>query len=322
MSQTQKAKADEAEQADEQNEAAIHVETGGDLWKSTTDLLSVLVDECKIRFDADDDEDPEVHVRAVDVANVGMVELRIPADAFDAYEVEKSTVLALPLDELTTITDYARKGGNGDNPGDPVIVEQVGKRISVRVEPEDKWNRTGSFFERDPDYIRGEPDIPDLDRPWRGDVDPSNLRDALDGIKSRFTYAALSATPEPVGDASLVGEAAYISVYAAETNDDREIRKEDEFRSDEKLLHASSGADPVTSLFSLHYLRDMLQSVVKAGFERATLDLGQDSPVTISFSESRFGISGRYILAPLSQSGEDEDPNYIVPNLDYATDQA
>jgi len=308
MSQTQKAKADEAEQADEQNEAAIHVETGGDLWRSTTDLLSVLVDECKVRFDADDDEDPEVHVRAVDPANVGMVEVRIPADAFDAYEVEEATVLGLPLDELTTITDYARKGGNGDNPGDPVIVEQVGKRIYVRVEPEDKWNRTGSFFEIDPDYIRQEPDIPDLDRPWRGDVEPSNLRDALDGIKSRFDYAALSATPGTVGDGSLGnGEAAYFSVYAAETNDDREIRKEDEFRSDEKLLHASPGADPVTSLFSLDYLRDMLQGVVKAGFGRATLDLGQEFPVTISFSGSRFGISGQYMLAPRIQSGEDED---------------
>jgi len=245
MSQTAKPKENE-EQADEQNEAAIHVETGGDLWRSTTDLLSVLVDECKVRFDADDDEDPEVHVRAVDPANVGMVEVRIPADAFDAYEVEESTVIGLPLSELTTITDYARKGGNGDNPGDPVIVEQVGKRIYVRVEPEDKWNRTGSFFEIDPDSIRQEPDIPDLDRPWRGDVDPSNLRDALDGIKSRFDFAALSAHPGTTGDGSLGnGEAAYLSVYAAETNSTKDadedtpskkIMREDEFKQNRRSV--------------------------------------------------------------------------------------
>ena len=301
--QTQKA---DDEQANEQ--AAIHVETGGDLWRSTTDLLSVLVDECKVRFDADDDEDPEVTVRAVDPANVGMVDVTVPAEAFDHYEVPEETVLGLPLDELTTITDYARKGGNGDNPGDPVIVEQVGKRIYVRVEPDDKWNRTGSFFEIPPDSIRQEPDLPDLDLPWRGDVEPSNLRDALDGIKSRFDYAALSASPGTTGDGSLGnGEAAYFSVYAADTNDDGEIRKEDEFRSDEKLLHASPGEDPVTSLFSLDYLRDMLQGVVAAGFERTTLDLGGEFPVKIHFSGSRFGISGEYMLAPRIQSGEDED---------------
>jgi hypothetical protein len=51
----------------------------------------------------------------------------------------------------------------------------------------------------------------------------------------------------------------------------------------------------------------MLQGVVKAGFGRATLDLGQEFPVTISFSGSRFGISGQYMLAPRIQSGEDED---------------
>lgn len=314
MSQTAKPKENE-EQTDEQNEAAIHVETGGDLWRSTTDLLSVLVDECKVRFDAADDEDGTVRVRAVDPANVGMVDLRIPAEAFDSYEVPEDAVLGLPLDDLTTITDYARKGGNSaENPGDPVIVEQVGKRIYVRVEPEDKWNRTGSFFEIPPDSIRKEPDIPNPDLPWTGDVEASNLRDALDGVKSRFDFAALSAAVEEEGNGSLGNEeSGYLSVYAAETDSTKDadedtpskkIMREDEFRSPEKVLHASSGEDPVTSLFSLDYLRDMLQGVVKAGFEDVTLKLGQEFPVKIQFHGSKWGVQGEYMLAPRIQSDD------------------
>jgi len=307
MSQTANPKENE-EQADEQNEAAIHVETGGDLWRSTTDLLSVLVDECKVRFDAADEEDGTVRVRAVDPANVGMVDLRIPTEAFDFYEVPEDAVLGLPLDDLTTITDYARKGGNSaENPGDPVIVEQVGKRIYVRVEPENKWNRTGSFFEIPPDSLRQEPDLPNLDLPWTGDVEASNLRDALNGIKSRFDYAALSAAVEEEGNGSLGnGESGYLSVYAADTNDDGEIYKEDEFRSPEKVLHASSGEDPATSLFSLDSLRDMLQGVVRAGFEDVSLKLGQEFPVKIQFHGSKWGVQGEFILAPRIQS-EDAD---------------
>ena len=302
--QTQKA---DDEQANEQ--AAIHVETGGDLWRSTTDLLSVLVDECKVRFDADDSDDPEVTVRAVDPANVGMVDVSIPAEAFDHYEVPEDTVLGLPLDDLTTITDYARKGGNSaENPGDPVIVEQVGKRIYVRVEPDDKWNRTGSFFEIPPDSIRQEPDLPNLDLPWTGDVDASNLRDALNGIKSRFDYAALSAAVEDTGNGSLgTGESAYLSAYAADRNDDGEIYKEDEFRSPEKVLHASSGSDAVTSLFSLDYLKDMLQGVVAAGFEDVTLNLGGEFPVKLKFTGTRWGVQGEYMLAPRIQSDDAEE---------------
>lgn len=284
-------------------QAAVSIETGGDLFRSLTGLLDPLVDECKVRFDADDEEKPALHVTAVDSANVGMVSVKVPSVAFETYEVPEDVVLGLDLDELTSITDYARKGGNSkDNPGDPVTLELVGERLYVRVLPEDKFDRTGSFFQIDPDSIRKEPDLPDLSLPWEGKADASAFRDAVKGIESRFDFCGLSTTPGTGGNGSLGDtETAYLSVYAAET-DEGTVRREDEFRSDERIM--SGGDDPVTSLFSLDYLKDMAEAVVSAGFKRVGVELGDEFPIRIKFGGAKWGINGTYMLAPRIESDE------------------
>jgi len=54
-------------------------EINAGLLKSSVDTVSVLVDECKVRLDGDG-----LSIKAVDPANVGMVELDIPADSFES----------------------------------------------------------------------------------------------------------------------------------------------------------------------------------------------------------------------------------------------
>lgn len=292
-------------------QAAVSIETGGDLFRSLTGLLDPLVDECKVRFDPDDEEKPKLRIRAVDPANVGMVSVTVPSVAFERYEVPEETVFGLDLDELTSITDYARKGGNSqDNPGDPVTLELVGERLYVRVLPEDKFDRTGSFFQIDPDSIRKEPDLPDLSLPWTGKADASAFRDAVKGITTRFEYCGLSTSFGSGGNGSLGdGANAYLSVYAAETNDDGDPRREDEFRSDEKILHheGDGGGEGVVSLFSLDYLKDMSEAVVSAGFKRVGLDLGDEFPIRLRFGGAKWGMSGTYMLAPRIQGDDTPD---------------
>lgn len=286
-------------------QADVRIETGGDLFRSLTDLLDILVDECKIRFSPDGADEPTVSVAAVDPANVGMVDLSVPKAAFEVYEVPDGSTVGLNLSNLTGITDYARKGGNSrDNPGDPVIVEKVGKRVYARVEPEDKWNRTGSFFQIDPNSIREEPDLPDLTLPWEGRMDAANFRDAMVGVNSRgFDHVALAPVVENSGNGSLGdGEDAYLSVYA--TNKD-EGEVEDEFRSDEKILHADDGEDEVTSLYSLDHIKDMSEAIVSAGFDKVGVELGDEFPIKLRFGGSRWGIHGTYMLAPRIRSDTD-----------------
>ena len=327
MSQT--ANADDTEQAqdDEQEPTAVHVRTGGDLLKSVTNVLDVLVDECKFRFEAGGADDAEARVRAVDFANVGMVDLHVPAAAFDAYEVPESHVVGLDLNRLETTTGYARKGGNSDeNPGDAVLIEQVGRRIYVRVEPDDRMTRTGSFMSIDPDSIRQEPDLPNLSLPWTGEVDATQYRDALREIKKTFDYCRLAPVVEEVGNGSLSGgPQGYLSMYAMERGErkpagksskEKFVRAEDEFRTQEKVLSGDSGANADdASLFSLDYLKDMADALVRAGFDDVTLRLGDEFPIKMEFHESRWGISGEFMLAPRIQSDDSDG----VTRLDSPT---
>lgn len=307
-------------------QADVRIETGGDLFRSLTDLLDILVDECRVQFEADDEDSPEVSIAAVDPANVGMVDLSVPKAAFEVYEVPNSTLLGLWLDQLTSITDYARKGGNSrDNPGDPVIVEKVGDRIYARVEPEDKWKRTGSFFQIDPNSIREDPDVPDLSLPWSGKVDAANFRDAITGIGDRFEFVGLSPVVEETGNGSIGEQAdAYFSAFAAEGSTGEENLKEDEFRSDEKILHADAGESEVMSLFSLDYLEDMSEALVSAGFDKVGIKLGDEYPVKLRFGGSRWGINGTYMLAPRIASDADtraEDPSSLSWGDRFETDE-
>lgn len=285
-----------------QKPADIHVETGGDLFRSVTALLDVLVDECRVRFDADDEEKPEVVLGGVDPANVGMVTVRIPAGAFEVYEVPETTTVGLDFHELTSITDYARKGGNSrDNPGDPVVLEKVDERIYVRVLPEDKWNRTGSFFEIPPQSIRERNDPPTLDLPWSGKVEADRFRDALQAVDNRsFGHVTLSTAVEATGNGSVPeGEDAYLSVYSMRKDDSgTDIQYEDEFRSEEKVLHADEGAAEVASLYSIEYIAPMADAIVKAGFPKIGVDLGEEFPVRLRFGGAKWGVHGVYVLAP------------------------
>ena len=65
------------------------------------DSVSVLVDECKIRLDEEG-----LTIRAVDPANVGMVDLELSATAFESYETDGG-VIGVNLDRLEDIVGMA-----------------------------------------------------------------------------------------------------------------------------------------------------------------------------------------------------------------------
>ena len=290
----------------------IVIETGGDLWRSATGLLDPLVEEGKFRFDPADAEDATLSVTAVDPANVGMVDLNVPTEAFDTYrlvETDEELVLGLNHGELTDISDYARKGGNGDDPGDPVTLLKTGKRLYVDVRPDGKMNRRGSFFTIDPDSIREEPNHPDLSLPWEGQVDVQNVRDALRETKKRFDYVKLSTTKAEDEESVTENATAYLELYACELDTDDEekvVRREDGFRSENAVMeNVGSTAEEVESLFSLDYAVDMFDALVSAGVETGVLRLGDEFPLKFAFSESRFGFDGEYMLAPRIRSDDE-----------------
>ncbi len=72
--------------------------------KDALDSVSVLVDECKIRLNEE-----EFAIRAVDPANVGMVDLSLAAAAFESYEADGG-VIGVNLGRLEDIAGMANSG--------------------------------------------------------------------------------------------------------------------------------------------------------------------------------------------------------------------
>src|SRR6056297_4211411 len=115
--------------------------------RDALDSVSVLVEECKIRLNEDD-----LSITAVDPANVGMVDLTLEAAAFESYEADGG-VIGVNLARLEDIAGMA-------NSGDLVHLELDEETRKLHIEI-DGLSYTLALI--DPDSIRQEPDIPDLD---------------------------------------------------------------------------------------------------------------------------------------------------------------
>ncbi|MDY6779490.1 MAG: DNA polymerase sliding clamp, partial [Halobacteria archaeon] len=130
----------------------FHSEINAGLLQSAVDTVGVLVDECKVRLEEDG-----LHVKAVDPANVGMVELDIPEGSFETYEADGELV-GLNLTRFDDIIGMANKGDTVE-----LELNDETHKLEIRI---DGLHYTLSLI--DPDSIHQEPDVPDLDLP--GDV--------------------------------------------------------------------------------------------------------------------------------------------------------
>ncbi|MGM0448639.1 MAG: DNA polymerase sliding clamp, partial [Methanobacteriota archaeon] len=77
---------------------------GASTFQDALDSVSVLVDECKIRLNEE-----ELSIRAVDPANVGMVDLTLEAAAFESYNADGG-VIGVNLARLEDIAGMANSG--------------------------------------------------------------------------------------------------------------------------------------------------------------------------------------------------------------------
>ncbi|OTE98882.1 DNA polymerase sliding clamp, partial [Halorubrum sp. SD612] len=118
---------------------------GASTFQDALDSVSVLVDECKIRLNEE-----ELSIRAVDPANVGMVDLTLEAAAFESYEADGG-VIGVNLARLEDIAGMA-------NSGDLIHLELDEETRKLHIEI-DGLSYTLALI--DPDSIRQEPDIPD-----------------------------------------------------------------------------------------------------------------------------------------------------------------
>ncbi len=235
--------------------------------QETLDSVSVLVEECKIRLDED-----QLSIRAVDPANVGMVDLSLRAEAFESYQADGG-IIGVDLSRLENIVGMANRGQLIE-----LELDEQTRKLEIQI---DGLEYTLALI--DPDSIRQEPDIPDLNL-------PAEIVLAGDEIDRAVTAA------EMVSDHIALGvntEAELFYVDAEGDTDDVhfELTRED-------LIDLEAGA--AHSLFSLDYLADMNKAI--PGDAEVRMELGEEFPVKLHFEIAEGNGNVTYMLAPRIQN--------------------
>lgn len=238
-----------------------------DILAETLDSVSVLVDECKIRLD-----ESGLTIRAVDPANVGMVHLELAATAFESYETDDG-VIGVNLDRLEDIVGMA----DSDQLVNLELDQETGK-LHIHI---DGLEYTLALI--DPDSIRQEPDLPDLDLPAQVVIEGRDINRAVTAADMVSDHIALGVNVE--------AEQFYVDAQGDTDDVHLELDRED-------LIDISPGE--ARSLFSLDYLKDMNRAIPADG--EVTMELGEEFPITLQFEIAEGEGSVTFMLAPRIQS--------------------
>jgi proliferating cell nuclear antigen len=235
--------------------------------RDALDSVSVLVDECKIRLNEDD-----LSIRAVDPANVGMVDLTLDASSFESYEADGG-VIGVNLSKLEDFVGMA----NSDQLVELELDEET-RKLQIRIE-----GLTSTLALIDPDSIRQEPDIPDLDLAAEIVLEGAQLDRGIKAADMVSDHVRLRVDDE--------AEAFHIEAQGDTDDVDFELEKSD-------LIDLTAGT--ADSLFSLDYLKDMNKAIPKDA--EVTVELGEEFPVKLHYRIAEGQGNVTYMLAPRIQS--------------------
>ncbi|ELZ95118.1 DNA polymerase sliding clamp [Haloferax mucosum ATCC BAA-1512] len=235
--------------------------------RDALDSVSVLVDECKIRLNEE-----SLSIRAVDPANVGMVDLTLDAAAFESYEADGGVIGV----NLSRLEEVAGMAGSGDLIH--LTLDEETRKLNIRI---DGLSYTLALI--DPDSIRQEPDIPDLDLPANIVLEGTHLARGIkaadmvsDHIRLRVDSTEETFHVEAEGDTDDVD----LSLPPAD------------------LISIEAG--DADSLFSLDYLKDMNKAIPTDA--EVTVELGEEFPVKLHYQIAEGLGNITYMLAPRIQS--------------------
>ena len=227
-----------------------------DTLKETLDSVSVLVDECKIHLDEDG-----LSIRAVDPANVGMVDLDLGAAAFESYEADGG-LIGVNLSRLEDIAGMADAGQLVQ-----LELDEETRKLHIQIEG---LEYTLALI--DPDSIRQEPDIPDLDLSAHVVVEGKDIDRAVRAADMVSDHIALGV--------DTADELFYVD--AAGDTDDVHLEL-----TRDQLIDLEAG--DAHSLFSLDYLKDMNKAIPKDA--EVELELGDEYPVKLHYDIAEAGPS-------------------------------
>jgi proliferating cell nuclear antigen len=231
------------------------------------DSVSVLVDECKINL-----TEEGLAIRAVDPANVGMVDLHLGVDAFESYETDDGQI-GVNLSRLEEFVGMATSGQLVR-----LELDEETRKLRIQIE-----GLEGTLALIDPESIRKEPEIPELELPATIVVEGTDIDRAVKAADMVSDHIALGVDPD--------AESFYVE--AEGDTDDVHLTLDRE-----ELIDLVEG--DARSLFSLDYLKDMNKAINKDA--EVKVELGQEFPVKLHFDIAEAQGQVTYMLAPRIQS--------------------
>lgn len=238
-----------------------------EILQKTLDSVGVLVEESTIHLDEDG-----FGIRAVDPANVGMVDLSLSTDAFESYKTDGGLIGV----DLARLADIA--GMADSNQLVRLELDEETRKLQIRI---NGLEYTLGLI--DPDSIRDEPDIPDLDLPARIIIEGRDIDRAVTAADMIADHITLGVVEED--------ECFYIDADGDTDDVHLELTRED-------LIDLTSGA--ARSVYSLDYLKSMNQAIPSEA--EVLVELGEEFPVMLYLEIAEGEGSVTYVLAPRIES--------------------
>lgn len=245
--------------------AALQFTISAGKLRENLDLLLAIDDECKLHCGSNG-----IQTRVVDHANVSMVDLTMPADAFEHYETQGRTI-GVDLSRLEDITSMVDS--------DTLVQAELDLETMLLHLQLDQLEYTLATI--DPDSIRGEPDIPELELPTTAELEIGQVQQAVRAADMVADTVNVTCTP---------GEDALSFDASGDTDEVSQALTADDIES----LQAGK-AD---SLFAVEYLKSLSNALPKSTM--VTMRLGEEFPMEMEFSTQ--GSKTTYLLAPRIQS--------------------
>lgn len=239
-----------------------------DTLSDALDPVTALVDECKFQLNSDG-----LSIMAVDPANVGMVDLEVEAGAFESYQADGAT-LGINLEQFCEVLGMA-------DSGDLIHCKLNPETFKLDIEIAE-LSYTLALI--DPESIRQEPDIPDLD------LDATVV---LEGEQISRGITAADLCSEHATFQAAADEKTFNIKAQGDTDDVCVTFDEDE-------LLSAQVAESCQSMFSLDYLKDMERAILSD--TEVSLVLGSEFPVKMRYSFDDGRVSVVNMLAPRIES--------------------
>jgi len=232
------------------------------------DTLTPLVTECKMHFN-----DDGVTVRAVEAAKVAMVDAHLSATAFESYESPGAVTQGVNLERMS---DRLSVGGGSDMVN--LSLDMESRKLNVDV-----GNIQQAMALIDPDAVRAEPDLPDLDLPNTVVLEGQPLDAAVSAVDMVSDHVDIRAAGDRV---EFVGQG---------DTDETVVT----FGPEDAIDASGIDAD-VTSIFSLEFIEAFVDPMPSDA--EVTLTFGDEMPLWVEWSAFDGELDVTQMVAPRIKS--------------------